>query len=297
MRKKIITVLCVATLALVQVATAQSVSLERVSANLEMKDSILFNAAFNTCNLKQVESVLSKDFVFYHDGGYGAQTTNQSYKDFIESLQKNFCDNKNLKMKRELVKGSAQVFLTDENNAIQTGMQRFYMVVPDGDKIVEESKFSRDWKKMNGEWKMLKELDYAVNSKFNNETSGPLYKEIVHMDSVLFDAFNAHDLDKLKILFSEDMEFYHDKGGLTNYAQNMQAFQENFAKISDLKRELVSGSLEVYPIKDYGAVEIGAHRFCHTENGKEICGSFKFVHVWKKTNDGWKLTRVVSYDH
>lgn len=299
MRNKILsTVLLLVCIASFEKISAQTVSPGELAAKLENKDSILFNAAFNTCNLNEVQAVLSKDFVFYHDGGYGAQTTSQSEKDFIESIQKNFCDNKNMKMKRELENGSAQVFLTDDNYAIQTGTQKFYVVIAgDGDKIVEESKFSRDWKKINGDWKMTKELDYAINSKFNNEPSSPLYKEIFHMDSVLFNAFNSHDLDKMKTLFSTDLEFYHDKGGLTNYSQNIEAFKENFSKISDLKRELVSGTLEVYPIKDYGAVEIGVHRFCHTENGKEICGNFKFVHVWQKKNGEWKLARIVSYDH
>ena len=279
-------------------AGAQTISLEALSARLEKKDSLLFNAVFNTCNLKEIEAVLSKDFVFYSDGGYGARTTSQPGKDFVDNIQKNFCDNKNIKMKRELVKGSSQVFLVDENNAIQTGTQKFYMVLPgDAYKIVEESKFSREWKKISGEWKMTKELDYAVNSKFNAETSSSLYKEIAHMDSVLFNAFNTHDLEKLKTLFTEDLEFYHDKGGVTNYNQNMESFKDIFKNVSDLKRELVPGSLEVYPIKDYGAVQIGAHRFCHVENGKDVCGTFKFVHVWKKINDEWKISRIISYDH
>jgi len=72
---------------------------------------------------------------------------------------------------------------------------------------------------------------------------------------VLFNAFNAHDLDKLKTLFTDDLEFYHDLGGLTNYTQNMEAFKNNFAKNNGLRRELVPGSLEVYPVKDYGAIE------------------------------------------
>ncbi len=25
------------------------------------------------------------------------------------------------------------------------------------------------------------------------------------------------------------------------------------------------------------------------------CGTFEFVHVWKQTNDGWKMSRVISY--
>jgi hypothetical protein len=64
-----------------------------------------------------------------------------------------------------------------------------------------------------------------------------------------------------------------------------------------LKRTLVPGSLEIYPVKDYGAIETGRHTFCHTENGQEICGTFKFVHVWQRKNDRWKITRIITYDH
>ena len=127
--------------------------------------------------------------------------------------------------------------------------------------------------------------------------SGELYNTIAHMDSVLFTAFNTRDIDKLKQLFTGDLEFYHDLGGLTNYSQNMEAFQRTADKKNDLRRDLVPGSLEVYPIKDYGAIQVGSHRFCHTENGKPDCGVFRFVHVWKKTAEGWKIARVVSYGH
>jgi hypothetical protein len=35
----------------------------------------------------------------------------------------------------------------------------------------------------------------------------------------------------------------------------------------------------------------------HIENGKDDCGTFKFLQIWKHTADGWKLARVVSYGH
>jgi hypothetical protein len=127
--------------------------------------------------------------------------------------------------------------------------------------------------------------------------SQELYDSIFHMDSVLFDAFNSHDLDKLKTLFTQDLEFYHDKGGLSGYDENMKNFTENFAKNNKLNRKLVQGSLEVYPIKNYGAMEIGSHTFCHIENEKEDCGTFKFVHIWQKKDNEWKISRVVSYGH
>jgi hypothetical protein len=39
------------------------------------------------------------------------------------------------------------------------------------------------------------------------------------------------------------------------------------------------------------------HRFIHHENDKEETGSFKFVHIWRKTGDSWKISRVISYGH
>ncbi|MGN8069544.1 DUF4440 domain-containing protein [Mucilaginibacter sp. 22184] len=126
-----------------------------------------------------------------------------------------------------------------------------------------------------------------------------LYNTILHMDSVCFDAYNNRDLETLKKVFSKDLEFYHDLGGLTNYEQNIQAFERTFAqnKVSGMKRELVKGSLEVYPIKDYGAIEVGVHRFTHMEDGKQVVGLMKFLHVWQYKNNEWKITRIVSYDH
>lgn len=124
-----------------------------------------------------------------------------------------------------------------------------------------------------------------------------LHAEIARMDKAMFDAFNAHDIDGVMALFSEDLEFYHDKGGLLRYEDTRNGMKGNFDQNNGLRRDLVPGSLEVYPINNYGAVEIGAHRFCHVEDGKDDCGVLKFVHVWRKTGDQWKITRVVSYDH
>ena len=124
-----------------------------------------------------------------------------------------------------------------------------------------------------------------------------LYKEIAHMDSVVFHAFNTRDIEKFKSLFNEDLEFYHDKGGLTNYEHTINFMKETAKNNTGLRRDLVKGSLEVYPIPGYGAMEIGTHTFCHLENGKQNCGTFKFVHIWQKKNGEWKITRVVSYDH
>ncbi len=127
--------------------------------------------------------------------------------------------------------------------------------------------------------------------------SQDLHRQISSLDGILFEAFNTKDLDKLKTLFTEDLEFYHDKAGLTSYSQTIEGFKSQFESNDDMRRELVEGSLEVYPIPNFGAIEIGVHTFCHTEDGHKDCGTFKFLHVWQKREGQWKISRVVSYGH
>jgi hypothetical protein len=133
--------------------------------------------------------------------------------------------------------------------------------------------------------------------KNDSSLNSDLYKEIARMDSILFSAFNTRNIEQFKTLFTEDLEFYHDTGGLTNYEHTINFMRTIASSNSDLKRSLIKESLEVYPIPGYGAIETGAHTFCHWENGKQDCGTFKFVHIWQKKNGEWKISRVVSYAH
>ncbi|MFN2397023.1 MAG: DUF4440 domain-containing protein [Gemmatimonadaceae bacterium] len=93
------------------------------------------------------------------------------------------------------------------------------------------------------------------------------------------------------------MEFYHDQGGLTVGAQNLtDAVRKNIC--GKVRRELVPGTLEVYIMHGYGAVEIGVHRFHHPgRDDVEPVGQAKFVHLWQEKDGNWRVTRVLSYDH
>jgi ketosteroid isomerase-like protein len=136
-----------------------------------------------------------------------------------------------------------------------------------------------------------------ANDADESAAARELKETIARMDAKMFDAFNAHDVDLLMSMFTDDLEFYHDKGGLTNGAQTREGFSGMFGRTPDIHRELVKDSLQVYPIKDYGAIEVGTHRFCHKENGKDDCGNFPFVMTWRKIGDAWKVSRVISYGH
>lgn len=128
-------------------------------------------------------------------------------------------------------------------------------------------------------------------------TSNELYREIEQMDEIMFNAFNEKDIEKFKSLFTSDLEWFQDNGGLLNYDTVFTNFSNMFKNENRLTRKLVKGTLEVHPIKDYGAIETGMHEFRHMENGKEEIGTFKFLMIWQKKDNQWKISRVVSYDH
>jgi ketosteroid isomerase-like protein len=119
---------------------------------------------------------------------------------------------------------------------------------------------------------------------------------IRRMDDSMSAAFNAHDAPRLMALFTPDLEFYHDTQGLQRFQAVSDGFAALFAQNNGIRRERV-GPLEVYPVRDYGAIEVGTHRFCHEERGRQDCGTFKFVQVWKRDGDRWRIARVVSYGH
>ena len=124
-----------------------------------------------------------------------------------------------------------------------------------------------------------------------------LYNTILHMDSVLFDAFNNHELEILQGVFAPNAEFYHDRDGLSDYQTTMNNFKRVFAATPDLHRELVTGTLEVYPLPGYGALETGEHRFTLTQNGQKVTAVYKFTNIWQYKNDRWQVTRTISVGH
>jgi hypothetical protein len=134
-----------------------------------------------------------------------------------------------------------------------------------------------------------------------------LYNEIAAKDRILFaSVFDTCDTATLATLVTDDFEMYHDKGGLTatSGAQFVSAVAGVCARQTTgedyrARRELVPGSMKVYPLDNYGAIQVGEHRFYQLLPGKpeKLVEIALFTHVWKKDARGWKLSRVMSYDH
>lgn len=119
------------------------------------------------------------------------------------------------------------------------------------------------------------------------------------LDRAVFDAFNrcgdSGQLQKHAGYFAADVEFYHDNGGVT---WTRDAMLDNTRKhaCGRYSRELIPGTLKVYPIRDFGALSTGAHRFCQAGSGR--CeGIADFTMIWRLRNGEWEITRVLSYGH
>lgn len=129
-------------------------------------------------------------------------------------------------------------------------------------------------------------------------------------DSLLFDsAFNSCGIEILNSIFTEDFEFYHDKGGMTEGRNNfVESIAEGCKNRNEndpqpAKRILVPNSLEVYPMFNngvlYGAIQHGVHTFEFlNEKGEYQKGDIaKFTHIWILDKGQWKIKRELSYDH
>lgn len=133
------------------------------------------------------------------------------------------------------------------------------------------------------------------NTKNYQPDDEKLYREILAADSIFFHAYNTCDknLDTYASYFLDDIEFYHDKGGLmTSKPALIEATKKNVC--GKVTRELVKGSIEVYPIKNFGAIEIGLHQFHNSAEPDAISKPARFMVVWKLENQQWKISRVVS---
>ena len=152
---------------------------------------------------------------------------------------------------------------------------------------------------------------FAQDAKINlTPGAAPASPEVVatlaEKDRLLFDAAFGCKLDVLKPLIADDFEFFHDKHGLsmTSGAQFVKAIEDGCKRQEAgtdfrARRELVDGTMTVHMIGTYGAMQMGTHRFYALRTGKpdQLTETGKFIDLWKREGDEWKLARVISYDH
>lgn len=141
---------------------------------------------------------------------------------------------------------------------------------------------------------------FCTNNCFAQENDkSRLFDDIKRMDRLLFTAVNNCDTAAYQNYFTKDLEFYHDKGGVSFFDDELASIKARCRSGVRVRRVLILSSLKVYPIKNYGAIQEAEHTFYFTDPGKpeQLGGTFKFLHIWKFENNSWKISRVISYGH
>jgi len=129
---------------------------------------------------------------------------------------------------------------------------------------------------------------------------------ILHLDSAFWNAYNNCDTAHFKDFLTDDVEFYHDKGGITSNAKSLiESLDKNICGNADfrIRREAVAGTVKVYPMQNgdqiYGAIISGEHEFHITEKGKPEyhSGNANFTQLWLLKDGVWRMSRILSYNH
>jgi hypothetical protein len=137
----------------------------------------------------------------------------------------------------------------------------------------------------------------------NNDTQ--TINKIFERDSLFWLAYNTCDTSNIGDFYTDDVEFYHDKVGLSKGKNNIvSSFKKNLCSDNfRLRREALDSTIKVFLLKNrdtvYGAIMSGEHFFYVIEKGKNerLDGWAKFTHTWILQSNIWKMTRLLSYDH
>jgi hypothetical protein len=134
----------------------------------------------------------------------------------------------------------------------------------------------------------------------------PTAAAVQDRERVFWSAYNDCAVASMPALIAEDVEFYHDRGGVTLGRDALvESVRKNLCSNPDyrIRREEVAGTVRVFTLKKdgvvYGAVVSGEHTFDIVEKGKPPVrdGLARFTTLWLLRDGAWRMSRVLSYDH
>lgn len=145
---------------------AQTEKTDPLYKTIMSKDSLFFSVAYNSCNMLQMENMLSDSFEFYHDKGGFANK-----KKFITDFKNGLCKSpETYQLKRFLIGKSTEIYPMYKDGkiyaAIQNGDHLFYEKIGNqAEKLVGEARFTHLWMLENGEWKLKNSLSFNHHPK------------------------------------------------------------------------------------------------------------------------------------
>lgn len=147
----------------------QSPERSELSELLKAQDSILFRAAFDTCDEELISDFFTEDFEFYHDRSGITEGKEAFMKGFRENCAARVAGQPQ-PSKRILIPNSLTVFPMKNNGvlygAIQHGMHEFEFINEDGKyQKGDIARFTHVWILEQGRWKIRRELSYDHQSR------------------------------------------------------------------------------------------------------------------------------------
>jgi hypothetical protein len=80
-----------------------------------------------------------------------------------------------------------------------------------------------------------------------------------------------------------------------DWAAALDAFRSDCPRDRGMRRAIVPGTVRVFGIAGYGAVQLGRHRFIQSK-GAHVTEAM-FIQLWQWTPNGWRATKTISIDH
>jgi hypothetical protein len=148
---------------------------------------------------------------------------------------------------------------------------------------------------------------FCISSSLQAQrTNEELKTLILQRDSLFWVGYNNCDTALTGQFLADDIEFFHDNGGITKGRKDMnRSLKKNLCSDPNyrLRREAVPGTVKFFPLHNrdtlYGAILQGEHYFYITKTGRKEFrdGHANFNHLWLLKDGVWKMERILSYDH
>jgi hypothetical protein len=127
-------------------------------------------------------------------------------------------------------------------------------------------------------------------------TSSAVRREILAQDARISDGYNHCRIQTLKALFANNAELYFaDRGVARQLFRYTDTLRRTFC--GKYRREAPAADQRIYPLPDYGAIQVGTQSFCAVDSQPCRGQRMQFTAIWRQRDGVWQITRFVRYGY